>query len=87
MDSNALGLKFGVLQKQTLVATSTMETVFVFCFEDSSHGVWCKSFISRLRVVDSISRPLKLYCVTQLWCLWLRITRAEVEPSILTLNT
>ena len=38
MDSNALGLKFGVLQKQTLAATSTMETVFVFCFEDSSHG-------------------------------------------------
>ena len=48
--------------KQTLSATSTMEAEFVSCFEASSHGVWLKSFISRLRIVDSISRPLKLYC-------------------------
>ena len=39
-----------------------MEAEFVSCFEASSHGVWLKSFISRLRIVDSISRPLKLYC-------------------------
>ena len=32
------------------------------CFEASSHGVWLKSFISGLRVMDSISRPLKIYC-------------------------
>ena len=39
-----------------------MEVEFVSCFEASSHGVWLKSFISGLRIVDSISRPLKLYC-------------------------
>ena len=39
-----------------------MEVEFVSCFEPSSHGVWLKSFISRLRIVDSISRPSKLYC-------------------------
>ena len=48
--------------KQTLIATSTMEAEFVSCFEASSHGVWLNSFISRLRIVNSISRPLKLYC-------------------------
>ena len=32
------------------------------CFEATSHGVWLKSFISGLRVVDSISRSLKIYC-------------------------
>ena len=48
--------------KQTLTATSTMEAEFVSCFEATSHGVWLKSFMSGLRVVDSISRPLKLYC-------------------------
>ena len=48
--------------KQTLTATSTMEAEFVSCFEASSHGVCLKSFISRLRIVDLISRPLKLYC-------------------------
>ena len=31
------------------------------CFEASLHGVWLNSFISRLRIVDSISRPLMLY--------------------------
>ena len=41
--------------KQTLTATSTMEAEFVSCFEATSHGVWLKSFIFRLRVVDSIS--------------------------------
>ena len=32
------------------------------CFESTSHGVWLKSFISGLRVLDSISRPLRIYC-------------------------
>ena len=39
-----------------------MEAEFVSCFEASSHGVWLMSFISGLRIVDSISRSLKLYC-------------------------
>ena len=48
--------------KQTLVATSTMEVEFVSCFEATSHGVWLKSFISGLRIMDSISKPLKIFC-------------------------
>ena len=40
--------------KQTLTTTSTMEVEFVSCFEAISHGVWLKSFIVRLRIVDSI---------------------------------
>ena len=48
--------------KKTLTATFTMEAEFISCFEASSHGVWLKSFIYGLRIVDSISRPLKLYC-------------------------
>ena len=31
-------------------------------FEATLHGVWLKSFIFGLRVVDSISRLLKIYC-------------------------
>ena len=48
--------------KQTLTATSTMKAEFVSCFKATSHGVWLKSFISGLRVLDSLSRPLKVYC-------------------------
>ena len=48
--------------KQTLTATSTMEAEFVSCFEATSHGVRLKSFVSGLRIMDSISRPLRIYC-------------------------
>nr|CAN60411.1 hypothetical protein VITISV_036515 [Vitis vinifera] len=48
--------------KQTMTATSTMEAEFISCFEATSHGVWLKSFISGLRVMDLISRPLSIYC-------------------------
>lgn len=48
--------------KQRLVASSTIEAEFVSCFEATSQGIWLKNFISRLRVVNSISRPLKIYC-------------------------
>ena len=48
--------------KQTLIATFTMEAEFVSCFQATSQGVWLKSFISGLRVMDSISRPLKIFC-------------------------
>ena len=39
-----------------------MEAEFVSCFEATSHGVWLKSFISGLRIIDSISRPLRILC-------------------------
>ena len=48
--------------KQTLIATSTMEAEFVSCFEATSQGVWLKSFIYGLIVMDSISRPLRIFC-------------------------
>jgi hypothetical protein len=46
--------------KKTLIATSTMEAEFVSYFEATLHGVWIKSFISGLRIIDSIS--LRMYC-------------------------
>ena len=52
--------------KQTLTATSTMEVKFVSCFEATSHGVWLKSIISELKIVDTISRPLKIFCANSI---------------------
>ena len=48
--------------KQTLIATSTMEAELISCFEATSQGVWLKSFIYGLRVMDYISRPLRIFC-------------------------
>ena len=47
--------------KQTLTATSTMKAEFVSCFGATSHGVWLKSIISELKIVDTISRPLRIF--------------------------
>ena len=32
------------------------------CYEACCHAIWMWNFISALGVVDSISRPLKLFC-------------------------
>ena len=72
--------------KQTLITTSTMEAEFVSCFEATSHGVWLKSSISRLRIVDSISKPLRLYCDNSAAVLWIRIMKVVVNASISTSN-
>ena len=47
--------------KQTLIASSTMEAEHVACYEGCCHAIWMRIFFSTLGVVDSISRPLKLF--------------------------
>ena len=32
------------------------------CYEATCHAIWLQNFISTLGVIDSILRPLKLYC-------------------------
>ena len=58
-----------------------MEAKFVSCFEVTSQGVWLKSFIYGLRVMNSISRPLRIFCDNSLQCSWIRIIRVGVEAS------
>ena len=48
--------------KQSVIAASTMEAEFVACFEATVHGLWLRNFISELGIVDSIAKPLKIYC-------------------------
>ena len=48
--------------KHILTATSTMKAEFVSYFEATSYGVWLRSFKSGLRVIDSVSRPLRMLC-------------------------
>ena len=39
-----------------------MQAEFITCYEATGQAVWLKNFIPGLKVVDSISRPLVLYC-------------------------
>ncbi len=48
--------------KQTIIASSTMEAEFVACSEAIVHGLWLQNFISGLGIVDSIFKPLRIYC-------------------------
>ncbi|XP_027337054.1 uncharacterized protein LOC113850691 [Abrus precatorius] len=48
--------------KQTVTATSTMEAEYVACYEATRQAMWLKNLISSFRIVESISRPLVIYC-------------------------
>ena len=43
-----------------------MYAEFVACYEASGQVEWLKKFIPGLRVVDSIQRPLRMYCDNEL---------------------
>ncbi|XP_043703711.1 secreted RxLR effector protein 161-like [Telopea speciosissima] len=48
--------------KQTVIASSTMQAEFVVMFEATKQAVWLRNFIAGLKVVDSISKSLRLWC-------------------------
>ena len=73
--------------KKTLTATSTMEAEFVSCFEATSNGVWIKSFISGVKIMDSIFKPKEFSMTIQLLSLWLRTTKVELEVNTSILST
>ena len=45
-----------------VVVASTMKAEFVVCFEVTIQTNWLRNFISGLGIVNSIARPLKMYC-------------------------
>ncbi|CAL1353246.1 unnamed protein product [Linum trigynum] len=48
--------------KQPVIVTSTMEAEFIACYEATNHGLWLRNFIYGLGIVDTIAKPLKIYC-------------------------
>ena len=69
--------------KQTLTISSTMETEYVACYEACCHAIWMQNFISALEVVDSISRPLKLFCDNFVTVAFSKNTRVLLASNIL----
>lgn len=47
--------------KQSFIATSTMKAKYVACFEAIVHALWLRSFVSRLGIINSIARPIRIY--------------------------
>ena len=48
--------------KQQLTTTSTMMAEYIAVYNATCHGMLLRNLITRLKIVNSISRPLKLYC-------------------------
>ena len=48
--------------KQTLIASSTMYAEFVACYGAACQAIWLKNFIFGLLIIDSIWKPLVIYC-------------------------
>ncbi|XP_062020714.1 secreted RxLR effector protein 161-like [Rosa rugosa] len=48
--------------KQKAICTSTMQAEFAALHEATVHGIWLKNFISQTHLVDSIERPITIYC-------------------------
>ena len=48
--------------KQTLTATSTMEAEYVTCYEATCQAMWLKKLFFGFQIVESISKPLVIYC-------------------------
>ena len=45
-----------------MTASSTIEAEYVVCYEATRHAVSFRNFIRDLGVVDSIERPIMMYC-------------------------
>ena len=67
--------------KQTLIASSTMATEFIACFEASNHRIWLRNFVTGLRIVDTIERPLKIFCDNNSTTLYSNNNRSSVKSK------
>ena len=45
--------------------SSTIEAEYIACRTAAKHAIWLKKFISELKIVDSIQRPLSIFCDNQ----------------------
>lgn len=48
--------------KQTCVTTSTMQAEFIALHEAVVHAIWLRNFLVCAKVVDSIERPITIFC-------------------------
>ncbi|CAL9015427.1 unnamed protein product [Prunus brigantina] len=47
--------------KQSLTVASTMLAEFLACYEATAQAMWLKNFITSLKIVDSIHKPVQLW--------------------------
>ncbi|RVW17628.1 Retrovirus-related Pol polyprotein from transposon TNT 1-94 [Vitis vinifera] len=72
--------------KQTLVTSSTMEAEFVACYEASNQGIRLRNFVTGLRVLDGIERPLKIFCDNKSAVLYSNNNRSSTKSKYIDIK-
>ena len=72
--------------KLYIVASSTMTAEFVACYEVSNHGIWLRNFVTRLRIMDDIERPLKLFCDNKSAVLYSNNNRSSTKSKFIDIK-
>jgi hypothetical protein len=54
------------ISNQRITTSSTMYAEFITCYDALGQAMWLKFFIPGLRVINSISKPLTIYCNNKL---------------------
>ena len=58
-----------------------MVVEFIACHETSIHEIWLRNFITRLQVVKSIERPLRLFCDNKLAVMYSNNNRSSSKSK------
>ena len=65
---------------------STMAAEFIACYEASNHGIWLRNFVTGLRVVDGIDRPLKIHCDNNSAVLYSNNNRSSTKSKFIDIK-
>ena len=58
-----------------------MEAEYIACYEASNIGNWLKIFCYKVKVVQGVERPLKLYCDNQSAVMFANINRSLTKSK------
>ena len=63
-----------------------MTAEFVACYEASNHGIWLQNFVTGLRILDGIERPLKLFCDNKSTILYSNNNRSSTKSKFIDIK-
>ncbi|WZZ65153.1 hypothetical protein YC2023_076523 [Brassica napus] len=75
-----------VCAKQSLVTSSTMAAELVAVYEASLQGIWLRNFVTCLRILEGIERPLKLYCDNKAAVMYSNNNRSSVKSKFVDIK-
>ena len=72
--------------KQCLIASSTMVVEFVACYNTSNYEIWLRNFVTRLRIVNGVDRPLSLFCDNRSAVLYSNNNRSSTKSKYIDIK-